>query len=198
MVTDWIAMTERRENGFDDDAGVSGHAELEFVAADVSFEDLYDEQFLVMVRLATLMCGRVEAARDIVQDAFVKLHVKWRSVEYPKAYLRTSVVNGCRSRARWERLRRGKPSVVVPVAEQEAEDLNDVLALLTVRQRAAIVFRFYEQRSEAEIAELLDCRPGTVGSLISRGLATMKQELTIAPDGVAIGSTSLDGKETNR
>lgn len=71
------------------------------------FEDLYEEQFLPMVKFAALMTGNVEVARDIVQDSFVKLHVKWVGVEHPKAYLRTSVVNACRSRARWERRRRG-------------------------------------------------------------------------------------------
>ncbi len=150
---------------------------IEFEAEQVSFEALYGDQFLPMVRLATLMCGRVEVARDIVQDAFVRLHVKWAGVDQPKAYLRRSVVNGCRSRARWERLRRGRVARNVPTTHQQPEELNDVLALLTPRQRAAIVLRFYEQRNEAEIADLIGCRPGTVGSLISRGLATMKQHL---------------------
>ncbi len=57
-----------------------------------------------------------------------------------------------------------------------------MLAQLSTRQRAAIVLRFYEQHSEAEIARILHCRPGTVGSLISRGLAAMKNELTQSED----------------
>ena len=151
---------------------------IELTVPSVSFDELYADQFLPMVKFATLMTGNVDVARDIVQDAFVKLHVKWVGVEHPKAYLRTSVVNGCRSRARWERRRRGRPSTAEPVTEQTPEELNDVLARLNTRQRAAIVLRFYEQRSEAEIAEILRCRPGTVGSLISRGLAAMKSELS--------------------
>ncbi len=151
---------------------------IEMTVASVSFEELYADQFLPMVRFATLMTGNADVARDIVQDAFVKLHVKWVGVDHPKAYLRTSVVNGCRSRARWERRRRGRSSAAEPVTEQAPEELNDVLARLNTRQRAAIVLRFYEQRSEAEIAEILRCRPGTVGSLISRGLAVMRNELS--------------------
>ena len=150
----------------------------EHIAKRVRFDDLYTDQFLPMVKFATLMTGSVEIARDIVQDAFVQLHVKWPGIEHPQAYLRTSVVNGCRSRARWERRRRGRPVADEAVAEQAPEELNDVLARLNTRQRAAIVLRFYEQRSEAEIAAILRCRPGTVGSLISRGLAVMKHELT--------------------
>ena len=143
-----------------------------------NFEELYAHQFLPMVKFATLMTGNVEVARDIVQDAFVKLHLKWTGVDHPKAYLRTSVVNGCRSRARWEGRRRGRRRVDEQIDTQHPEELNDVLARLTTRQRAAIVLRFYEQHSEAEIAEILRCRPGTVGSLISRGLTAMKLELT--------------------
>lgn len=171
---------------------------VEFGSAPVTFEALYAEQFLPMLRLATLMCGRVEVARDIVQDAFVKLHVKWAGVAHPKAYLRRSVVNGCRSRARWERLRRGRPAPNVATTAQQPEELNDVLALLSPRQRAAIVLRFYGQLNEAEIAGVIGCRPGTVGSLISRGLEAMKQHLdTPVGDGPitppAHGSEPHDG-----
>lgn len=154
-----------------------------FEPVPVSFAALYADRFQPMVRLATLLCGRVEVARDVVQDAFVGLHVKWDRVDHPAAYLRRSVVNGCRSRARWERLRRGRASTAVPTTDLQPEELNDVLALLSARQRAAIVLRFYEQRSEAEIADLLGCRPGTVGSLVSRGLAVMRHHLADAAVG---------------
>jgi len=149
-----------------------------------SFEDLYAAQFVPMVRLATLMCGRVEVARDIVQDAFVALHVKWSGISQPMAYLRQSVVNGCRTRARWEKRRRGRVSTVEPSVEPEAAELNDVLARLPHRQRAAVVLRYYEGRTEAEIAAILRCRPGSVGPLISRGLQAMRSELS-TPEGVA-------------
>ena len=178
MATDGVGMIDPVNTGNDDGLVTGAPVETE---SRPSFEDLYADEFPAMVRLATLMCGRVEVARDIVQDAFVKLHVKWPGVDTPRAYLRRSVVNGCRSRARWERLRRGRPSKHEPATEQHAEEFNDVLMLLTPRQRAAIVLRFYEQRSEAEIAELLGCRPGTVGSLLSRGLARMRHELTGGP-----------------
>lgn len=148
------------------------------VAVSPTFSEFYAEQFLPMVKFATLLHGNVEVARDIVQDAFVKLHVRWAGVEHPKAYVRTTVINGVRSRQRWEGRRRGRPVTAEPSIEQEAEELNDVLATLSVRQRAAIVLRFYEQRSEAEIADVLHCRPGTVGSLISRALGAMKHELS--------------------
>jgi RNA polymerase sigma factor (sigma-70 family) len=144
----------------------------------VSFEDLYAAQFVPMVRLATLMCGRVEVARDVVQDAFVALHLKWSGVSHPLAYLRRSVVNGCRTHARWEHRRRGRPTDTEASADAEVSEMFDVLTRLPYRQRAAVVLRFYEGRTESEIASILRCRPGTVGPLISRGLAAMRRELT--------------------
>lgn len=143
-----------------------------------SFAELYGEQFLPMVRLATLMCGRAEVARDIVQNAFVALHGKWQRVEHPAAYLRRSVVNGCRSHARYERRRRGRVVDDERVTLPEPDELSDVLGSLPHRQRAAIVLKFYEHRTEAEIADILGCRPGTVGPLVSRGLAALRSALT--------------------
>ena len=46
------------------------------------------------------------------------------------------------------------------------------------RYRAALVLRYYEDLSEADIAAALGCRPGTVKSLLHRGLAKLKEQLT--------------------
>ena len=48
---------------------------------------------------------------------------------------------------------------------------------------AAIVLKYYEQRTEAEIAGILGCRPGTVGSLVSRGLTGLRAALTLEGGG---------------
>lgn len=55
--------------------------------------------------------------------------------------------------------------------------MADVLAALPYRQRAAVVLRYYEDRPEADIAELLGVRPGTVKSLLHRGLAHLREVL---------------------
>jgi RNA polymerase sigma factor (sigma-70 family) len=58
-------------------------------------------------------------------------------------------------------------------------DLRDVLVRLLLqlppRQRAVIVLRYWEQRTEAEAAELLGCSVGTVKSTTSRGLARLRE-----------------------
>lgn len=147
------------------------------------FASFYDDQFLVMVRLATLTIGQTEVARDIVQDAFVGLHDRWDRVDFPKAYLRRGVINGCRSRMRWERIRHplaGSPPGLDPgdrAVDQIVDEMTDVLAVLSIRERAAVFLKFYEQRTEVEIADAIGCRPGTVGPLVSRALTKLRSEL---------------------
>lgn len=143
----------------------------------VRFADLYAEQFLPLVRTASLMTGSAEVARDIVQDSFVRLHVKWPTVRDPLAYVRRSVVNGCRSHQRWERRRRGRRTADEPSAVLDVDHTLAALGALSPRQRAVVVLKFYEGRTEQEIADLVGCRPGSVGPTIQRALAALRDEL---------------------
>ncbi|MEM8620423.1 MAG: sigma-70 family RNA polymerase sigma factor [Actinomycetota bacterium] len=144
---------------------------------DERFEELYRHAFAPMVRLATLLCGNEQVANDVVQDAFVKMHVRWSKIRTPEAYLRRSVVNGCRSHARREHRRRQRAIRAEDTQELGGFELFDVLATLTPRQRTAVVLRFYEQRSEAEIASFLGCRPGSVGPMLTRSLRQLRNLL---------------------
>jgi len=150
--------------------------ELAAVAADPgAFSRLYREHFNKMARLAYLLIGSRDDARDIVQDAFVGLHRRFDRVDDPVAYLRRSVVNGCNSHHR-RRARRAKRFVMVDdTVELGARELLDALGALPLRQRAAIVLRYFHDLPEAEIALVLGCRPGTVGSLLHRGLARLRE-----------------------
>jgi DNA-directed RNA polymerase specialized sigma24 family protein len=73
---------------------------------------------------------------------------------------------------------RARASERPPDVAFEADELFDVLARLPSRQRAAIVLRFYEQMSDSEIAVLLQCRPGTVASLVHRGCTRLRHAIT--------------------
>jgi RNA polymerase sigma factor (sigma-70 family) len=55
--------------------------------------------------------------------------------------------------------------------------MRRALLSLPERQRAAIVLRFYEDLTEQETADTLRCRPGTVRSLVSRGMAALRTDL---------------------
>ena len=142
-------------------------------------EDLYATHRVPMVRLAYLMTGSNEVAEDVVQDAFARLHGAWDRTENPGAYLRVSVLNGCRSWHR-RRLRERDRRHLVAVDDKvssEARELLDALAGLSHPQRAAVVLRYYEDFSERDIADALGCRPGTVKSHLHRGLARLREVL---------------------
>ncbi len=114
----------------------------------------------------------------MVQDCFVRLHGHYERLDTPERYARQAVVNACRShfrRAGRERDRRPLLYVVDGDGQEVAAgELHDVLMALPYRQRAAVVLRYYSDLSELEIAEVLGCRPGTVGSLIHRGLERLR------------------------
>jgi RNA polymerase sigma-70 factor (sigma-E family) len=158
-----------------DDAGLE--PECEPLTFATSFIELYEETFVSMVRLAVALTGSQALAEDLVHDAFVRVHARWAKVESPNAYLRAAVVNACRSasrRARRERkYRESQPAAAI--VSLEADELFDALGRLPYRQRAALVLQYYEGLQQAEIADLLGCREGTVASLVHRGLEQLRR-----------------------
>ncbi|TVT19477.1 SigE family RNA polymerase sigma factor [Amycolatopsis rhizosphaerae] len=162
------------------------------------FEEFSREQLPGLVRFAAVLSGDRDLAQDIVQDALVRAHARWKRVsetERPDLYLRKMVVNGYLSwRRRWyqrsvrvveDTSRFDEGQVADPATRiADHEQLAALLAGLSRPQQAAIVLRFYEDRDDGEIAEVLGCALGTVRSHISRGLsilrARMKNELEVA------------------
>ena len=145
--------------------------------APASFAECYTELRPEMVRLAAAITGSNELAQDLVQDAFVRLHGAWDRVHEPRAYLRRAVVNACHSHHRRKRVERRHQSLAAPesTAGLGADELADALDALPHRQRAALVLRFYCDLSDVDIASALRCRPGTVPSLIHRGLEQLRR-----------------------
>ena len=144
-----------------------------------TFASFYRAEYERFVRLAYLIVGTREQAEEIVQDSFVRLHGRWSRVESPSAYLRTSVVNGCRDtvrrRIRW---RAREPVLATPTECTDAPDeLFDALATLSPQQRAVIVLRFYGGMQEAEIAEAVGIKVGTVKSTIHRSIELLRKEI---------------------
>lgn len=139
--------------------------------------ELYRERYQPMVRLAYLLTGDRAAAEELVQDAFVSVHRSWPRVTQPAAYLRTAVVNACRSWGRRRTLEAVRRPAPTEPAALVADELWDALGHLPERQRAAIVLRFYEDLPDADIAAALGCRPATVRTAIHRGLAALRTEV---------------------
>jgi RNA polymerase sigma factor (sigma-70 family) len=134
-----------------------------------------------MLRLAVLLVDSRAVAEEIVQDAFAAVATRWSDLERPGAYLRTSVVNGCRMTLRHREAQRrlDPPQPMVPIdAPTELVELHGALMTLPERQRVVLVLRYFHDRPDAEIAELIECRPATVRSLAARGLRSLRKELT--------------------
>lgn len=147
------------------------------LAPALTFDDLYTRAYDDMVRLAFLLVDSNAVAEELVQDAFVRVHAKWRSIDHPRAYLRTAVVNACRNERRRRRVAR---RVLASLDEEEAREdappdlLGDALARLSPDRRAALVLRFYEDLPVDEVATILGVAPGTVKSMVHRALAELR------------------------
>ncbi len=143
-----------------------------------TFSEFYRSEHDGQVRRSYLMLGDLALAHDVVAEAFASVFGRWGTIREPGPYLNRVVINGCRDAARH---REREPLVAEPAVEVNGVDpadyLADLLLSLPFRQRAAIVLRFYGRCSEAEIASYLQCRPGTVGSLVHRGLKALRHQL---------------------
>ena len=148
------------------------------VAADDAFCALYEREHGAQVRRAALLVGCVETAHDLVHDAFVEVYRRWATLDDPGPYLNRAVVNRCRDQAR-RRLTRERYQWVLQERSASPEDasLLDAIGGLPFHQRAVVVLRFYLQCSDRDIAELLGCRPGSIGPWRRRALDRLRREL---------------------
>lgn len=136
-----------------------------------------------MVRLASLLTGDRAVGEEIAQEAFVRVHDRIEAPDRPGAYLRTTVVNLCRGHGRRRAVADRTPMPVGGVAggpdlPRELSEVWIALDKLPDRQREALVLRFYLDLPDDRIAEHLGARPGTVRSLIARGLAALEKDLS--------------------
>ena len=154
----------------------------------VSFDDFVADRLAPVLRFAGVLTGDRHLAEDVVQDVLVKAHRSWDRIgglDVPEAYVRRMVVNEYVSwRRKWARIvpradvgddldcGRSEPDHAGRLAERA--DLEQRLAILPARQRAVLVLRYYEQLTDAEIADALGCGVGTVRGYASRGLATLR------------------------
>ena len=138
-------------------------------------------------QMAYLLCGDWHLAHDLVQETLVKAYRHWPRVQQadnPDAYVRRILIN--EARRRWRRRERAVPVAQLPagpavpdVTDEFArrERLLQALLQLPLKQRATVVLRYLEGRTQSETASLLGCSEGTVKSQSSRALATLRNYL---------------------
>lgn len=161
--------------------------------ADDAVTQLYAAHYVGLVRLASLLVRHSGEAEEIVQDAFVSMHGRWRRLREPDqalAYLRRSVVNKARSAHRHhavadkhrhrddDGLRRLEPSAEDRLLDGESRrSLLAALETLPRRQREVLVLRYYSDLSELDIAATIGISRGAVKSHASRGLHSLRTTL---------------------
>jgi RNA polymerase sigma factor (sigma-70 family) len=138
-------------------------------------------EWLKLTRLAYSVIGDRQVAEELVQESYIRLHKAGDRVENQSAFLRVTVINRCKSysvRRSKERsqLWRNADSTESTVPHEIDETLV-ALRKLGNKYRTVLALRYYEDLSIDEIAEIIDIRPGTVKSLVHRGLAKLRIEL---------------------
>ncbi|MBE1593369.1 sigma-70 family RNA polymerase sigma factor [Nonomuraea angiospora] len=142
-----------------------------------------------LVRLALIMLGDQATAEDVVQETFARVHAGRSRIQDPDralAYIRSGVLNGCRSalRRRALMLRRAvpydPPAGSAESAALVSEDRRMVLAALRRlprRQREALTLRYYFDLSDQEVAETMRISASTARSTIARGIKALGRVL---------------------
>jgi RNA polymerase sigma-70 factor (sigma-E family) len=139
-----------------------------------------------LLRTAYLLTGNRADAEDLVQAVLAKTYLAWDRIEDRGAldgYVRRAMVN---TQISWWRRRRveeyptdelpDRPAVDAPADSDREDTLRRAVDRLPQRMRAAVLLRYYEDMTEAEIASTLGVTPGTVKSTVSRAMAKLRAD----------------------
>ena len=155
------------------------------VAHPTSLEAVYHSHYSRLVALSRTILARTEGAEEIVQEAFVRTIARWGGIDStddPLPYVRSAVINLCRSRMR-RKIVPLRPAEAAPsaeataVANARATELLDALRQLPARQREVVALRHLMGLSTAETARELSISEGTVKAHLHRGLAALRLDL---------------------
>ncbi|HEY3953581.1 MAG TPA: sigma-70 family RNA polymerase sigma factor [Streptosporangiaceae bacterium] len=179
-------------DGGRDDGAESGRPQAQAPGGWLDAAVIFRQHHADLVRLALLLLGDRACAEDVVQDVFTRLCAGHRKLAQDSAvaYVRTAVVNGCRSVHRRRALaRRVALTRTAPWPDTQesaehtailAEDRRRVLAGLAAlprRRREVLVLRYYLDLPVREVAATLGISEGSVKSAAARGLAALGRQL---------------------
>lgn len=148
-------------------------------------ESLFRAHHGRLVRALTVACGNEQIAADAVQVAFVKAHLKWRSImsyDDPVGWIRRVAINNMRD----EHRRESRKQRVVdrlgaePEAQVQAPQLDEVAAMLAGlprQQRLSLALFYVDGLSVAETAATLGISEGAVKFHLHQGRSTLRGQL---------------------
>jgi RNA polymerase sigma-70 factor (sigma-E family) len=157
---------------------------------DADFRGFVAARSSALLSFAHVLTGDRRDAEDVVQTALAATALAWHRVrnrDNPEGYVRRAIVTTHLNRQR-RRLWRERPTAELPervdvrTAESDVDERDAMwraLATLAPRQRAVLVLRYYEDLSEADIADVLGCSTGTVKSQAARALERLRQVFAV-------------------
>ena len=153
---------------------------------DADFREYVASRSRALLRTAYLLTGNIADAEDLVQSALAKTYQAWGRIEDRGAldgYVRRAIVN---THISWWRRRRVDEFPTDEIPDQPVADSSDETAQadalrravnrLPHRMRAAVLLRFYQDMTEAEVADVLGVSQGTVKSTVSRAVAKLRAD----------------------
>jgi RNA polymerase sigma-70 factor (sigma-E family) len=158
----------------------------------MTFEEFAATRMPAVLKFAAVLAGDRVVAEDLAQEVLVRAYSRWDKIgclDRPEFYVRKMILNEFLSwrRRSWRQILPGAAAESASTAPDHAHVYAERQAVLAElgklpgRQRAVLVLRYYEDRSDAEIAELLGCTPGTVRGYASRALAALRTEMEPRP-----------------
>jgi len=157
---------------------------------DDAFEAFFRQREAALFRLSVVLTGDESAGADLLQTVLARVYARWAAGPWPaepEAYLRTALVHAAGQF--WRRRSRNREVLVAEPPEMIAGATTDLalrgallaaLRRLPVRQRAVVALRYFEDYSEREVAEILDCQVGTVKSQAHRALRKLRSDPQLA------------------
>jgi RNA polymerase sigma-70 factor (sigma-E family) len=153
--------------------------------SDVEFDEFVVARSPALLRTAYLLTRDPQLAEDLLQTALTKAWFAWNRIDGdPEPYVRRILVTSSVSwwRKRWTHetttafVPEPTPGAEPPV---DVHDLMQALGRLPRRQRAVVVLRYVEDRTEADTAALMGCSVGTVKSQCSKALAKLRADAAL-------------------
>jgi RNA polymerase sigma-70 factor (sigma-E family) len=188
----------------------------------IDFDRFVAETAEPLLRSAFLITWDFAEAEDLVQECLFKVARRWprvKKMERPVAYARAVLIHLALDEGKRRSRRRselGPEATVLLEAHHDdaavrilgrvetSTDLLRVLRELPPRQRAALVLRYFDDLSEAEVADVMGCSVGTVKSTTSRALVRLRREVEgtgaasdITEDGTQEGGASGSSRPTD-
>ncbi|MFE0102250.1 SigE family RNA polymerase sigma factor [Streptomyces sp. NPDC059009] len=158
---------------------------------DEEFQGFVVHRWPQLMRTAFLLTGEQHAAEDLVQSSLERTYVSWRKVTAagdPDAYVRRIMINAHarKHRRKLKEFLSFQDSAPIFEAADGPEQgdrmaqsdvraaLLQALSQLPLRQREAVVLRYWEDLSETQTAEAMGCSVGAVKSNAAKGIAKLR------------------------